>query len=407
MNQIFHLSSSLRSESLETTLSRVRPVAEQLGISRVTDITRLDSVGVPVYASIRPVAQPGSLCVNAGKGVHSMEARVGAYMEAVEFAFAEFNRASLEVRRMPAGEVYEGRVRSDSILDFCPRLGTEIDLDTQLACVEAEDICTGERLTVPAELVFLPFLAALEPSYFGSSSNGLCSGNSVVEATVHGLAELIERDVQSFQSVLDNSVLLDQRWLPPPVEAIRQSLSSAGLNLYIRYAPNSFEIPYFSATVADPANPDPIYINGGYGCHPSKRIALTRAVCEALQSRLSFIHGGRDDLVHRHKQFTDMPSSERGVYARQLLSKVSRNGATVRFEEIPDREEQANDLESALALLLESLRLNGLERVLRVVYTEPDYPVQVVRVLVPRIESFNYTTQRVGTRLRDYVRDMS
>jgi ribosomal protein S12 methylthiotransferase accessory factor len=406
VRQIFHLSSSLRSESLETTLSRVRPVAEKLGISRVTDITRLDLVGVPVYASIRPVAQPGSLCVNAGKGVHSMEARVGAYMEAVEFAFAEFNRASLEVRRVPARQVYEGRVRSDSILDFCPRLGTEIDLDTQLACVDAEDICTGERFAVPAELVFLPFPATLEPAYFGSSSNGLCSGNSVLEATVHGLAELIERDVHSFQSVLDSSMLVDERGLPPPVEAIRQSLSSCGLNLYIRYAPNGFEIPYFNATVADPANPDPIYINGGYGCHPSKRVALTRAVCEALQSRLSFIHGGRDDLVHRHKQFTDMPSSERRAYASRLLSKVSRRGATVQFEEILDREEQATDLESALALLLESLRLNGFERVLRVVYTERDYPVQVARVLVPRIESFNEKTQRVGTRLRDYVRDM-
>lgn len=403
MRQTFHLSSSLRSESLETTLARVRPVAEQLGISRVTDITRLDSVGVPVYASIRPVAQPGSLCVNAGKGIHFMEARVGAYMEAVEFAFAEFNRASLEVRQVPARQVYEG---SDSILDFCPRLGAEIDLDTQIACVEAEDICTGESFAVPAELVFLPFPTTLAPAYFGSSSNGLCSGNSVIEATVHGLAELIERDVHSFQSVLDSSVLLDERGMPPPIETIRQSLSSSGLNLYIRYAPNEFEIPYFNAIVADTANPDPIYINGGYGCHPSKRIAVTRAVCEALQSRLSFIHGGRDDLIHRHTQVTGMPSSERTAYALKLLSKVSRNGATVQFEEIPDREEQAKDLESALALLIDSLRLNGFKRVLCVVYTEREYPVQVARVLVPRIESFNQQTQRVGTRLRDYVRDM-
>ena len=61
--------------------------------TRVTDITRLDWAGVPVYASIRPEAYPGSLCVNAGKGVTPLEAQVGAYMEAIEYAFAEYGRS--------------------------------------------------------------------------------------------------------------------------------------------------------------------------------------------------------------------------------------------------------------------------------------------------------------------------
>jgi len=83
------LSSSLRTTPPEVTLARARAVAPSLGITRVTDITRLDRVGVPVYASIRPTAAPGSLCVNAGKGLHPIEAEVGAYMEAIEFALAE------------------------------------------------------------------------------------------------------------------------------------------------------------------------------------------------------------------------------------------------------------------------------------------------------------------------------
>ena len=83
----YRLSSSLRELPLNETLRRARGMARGLGISRVTDITRLDRVGVPVYVSIRPGAQPGSLCVNAGKGMHPLEAQVGAYMEAIEFAF--------------------------------------------------------------------------------------------------------------------------------------------------------------------------------------------------------------------------------------------------------------------------------------------------------------------------------
>src|SRR5579862_6644062 len=94
--QTLTYSSSLRTVRIEITLSHAIPLAEKLGISRVTDISRLDRVGVPVFASIRPGAQRGSLCVNAGKGLTAAEARVGAAMEAIEFAMAEFGTPGIE-----------------------------------------------------------------------------------------------------------------------------------------------------------------------------------------------------------------------------------------------------------------------------------------------------------------------
>lgn len=408
MSQGFRLSSSLRAERLEVTLARARSLAQDLGISRVTDITQLDCVGVPVFASIRPNAQPGSLCVNAGKGISVEEARVGAYMEAIEYAFAEYNRASLKVSMVPAGDVYEGRTRSEAILDFCPIMNAEIDLESPIACVEAKDICSGETFQVPAELIFLPFPSQLRGErYFGSNSNGLASGNSILEATVHGLAELIERDICSFQAIKDDSELLSNRSLPSAIKNIKSSLASVGMNLYVRHLVNVFEIPYFMAVVAEKESHDPIYISVGYGCHPWKDIAVTRAVCEALQSRLSFIHGGRDDLLNRHKRFARLSRKARMAYAENLLTKVSRNGSSLQFSGIPDRSGSATNLESALAVLTDALARNGFTRVLRVVYTPSDFPLHVVRILVPGLECFTETTARVGFRLRDYVRDQS
>lgn len=408
MSQGFRLSSSLRAERLEVTLARARLLAKDLGISRVTDITRLDCVGVPVFASIRPAAQPGSLCVNAGKGINVAEARVGAYMEAIEYAFAEYNRASLKVSMVPAGDVYDGRTRPDAILDFCPTMNAEIDLDDPIACVAAKDICSGETFAVPAELVFLPFPSELGGRrYFGSNSNGLASGNSVLEATVHGLAELIERDVCSFQAITDDSELVSNRSLPSAIRDIQSNLVSAGINLYVRHLENIFEIPYFMAVVAEQDSKDPIYISVGYGCHPWKEIALTRAVCEAFQSRLSFIHGGRDDLVNRHKRFSRLSRKARMAYAENLMTKVSRNGSSIQFRDLPDRSRFATDLESALAVLADALARNGFTRVLRVVYTPSELPLHVVRVLVPGLECFTEATARVGFRLRNYVRDQS
>lgn len=404
----FRFSSSFRAERLEITLARARSLAKDLGVSRVTDITRLDCVGVPVFASIRPNAQPGSLCVNAGKGITVEEARVGAYMEAIEYAFAEYNRASLKVSFVPARQVYEGGTRPESILEFCPRMNTKIDLQGRIACVEAKDISTGEAFLVPAELIFLPFPSHFRGKrYFGSNSNGLASGNSILEATVHGLAELIERDICSFQAIRDDSQLMSNRSLPSAIKDIQSSLTSVGMNLYVRHLENIFDIPYFMAVVAEKESNDPIYISVGYGSHPWKQIALTRAVCEALQSRLSFIHGGRDDLVHRHKRFARLSTKTRMSYAKNLLTKVSRNGSLIRFNDIPDHSGSTINLESALIVLTDALKHNGFTRVLRVIYTPAKSQLHVVRILVPGLECFTETTARVGFRLRNYVRDQS
>jgi ribosomal protein S12 methylthiotransferase accessory factor len=387
------------------TLDRARSLARDLGISRVTDITRLDCAGVPVFASIRPNAQPGSLCVNAGKGMTVAEARVGAYMEAIEYAFAEYNRSSLKVVQAPAREVYEGRSRQNAILDFCPVMKAEIDLEEWLPCVEARDISSGRKYLVPAELVFLPYPLQLGGSrYFGSNSNGLCSGNSILEATVHGIAEVIERDICSFQAINDSSELVPNRSLPSPIRKIESSLSAVGLKLYVRYTENMFGIPYFMAVVAESETINPIYVSVGYGCHPLKEIALTRAVCEALQSRLSYIHGGRDDLVERYNRFKQSSSTEKARYADKLLAQVSRNGSSIRFTSVPDHARVATDLTSALDVLIDMLARNGFKHVLRVVYTPPGLPLRVLRILVPRLECFTEASARVGVRLRDYVK---
>jgi len=358
-----------------------------------------------VFASIRPDAQPGSLCVNAGKGLTVDEARVGAYMEAIEYAFAEYNRASLPVSIATARDVYEGAIRPQAILDFCPKMGTEIKLDGPIACVEAKDICSSEAFLVPAELVFLPFPSELGRRYFGANSNGLCSGNSVLEATVHGLAEVIERDICSFQAIRDETLLVSNRSLPSQFRDIESNLSSMGMNLYVRHMENIFDIPYFMAVVAESESRDPIYVSVGYGCHPCKEIALTRAVCEALQSRLSFIHGGRDDLTNRYQRFARWSSKARTAYAKKLLTQVSRNGSCLHFGRIRDRSDVGFDLQSAFETLLNALEGNGFKRLLRVIYTPRKSPLQVVRIIVPGLESFTETTARIGLRLRNYVRD--
>lgn len=380
-------------------------MAARVGISRVTDITRLDRVGVPVCASIRPGARAGSLCVNAGKGLVPLEAKVGVYMEAIEFACAELGNSHVRPLQATARDILDGRTRPEAILDFCPVVGASIELNAPLMCVEAEELVSSGHCLIPSELVFHPYDPALGSSYFGSSTNGLSSGNSVLEASVHALSEVIERDVRSFHSIKDTSAIVKLGSLPISLARVLRDVSAANLIIFVRYLDNVFQLPCFATTVADEGSTDPIYVSGGYACHPSKEIAVTRSICEALQSRLSFIHGAREDLVDHYARFAGMDSRKRADYARDLVAQVSTAHSSLEFAEIPDCEGALDSIESSLDILVSSLRSAGMRKICRVTFTTPQDPLQVIRMVVPGLEFFTAAAPRFGLRLSEYVRE--
>ena len=205
MPNLYRLSSSLRELPVDETLRRARALAPTLGITRVTNTTYLDKIGIPVYSSIRPTAKPGSLCVNAGKGLREAEAEAGAYMEAIEFALAEYDPAFHTLFPASVDDIMASISPDLNIFDLCPRYGCQVRASDRIACVEGLELLSGKSVAVPAELVFVPFRENPGPHLFGASTNGLSSGNSLLEATVHGLAEVIERDVQSFNYIADTS----------------------------------------------------------------------------------------------------------------------------------------------------------------------------------------------------------
>lgn len=397
------LSSSLRSSPPEETLARARRVAPKLGITRVTDVTRLDRVGLPVFMSIRPDAAPGSLCVNAGKGLRPIEAEVGAYMEAIEFAMAEPARANVKTVRATARDVLDGRKRPEAILDLAPKLGRAIRLDAPMACVEVREITTKRRALVPAEHVFLPYRPrANYTSLFGTSSNGLASGNTAREAIVHALCELVERDVTAFQAVRDTSALVDLDGVDGLAGELVELIRAAGLRLYVRTAKNDFDLPFFHAAIHDPDSFSPNLLNGGYGCHLHRSIAFVRAVCEAAQSRLSFIHGGRDDLVDHHDRYARWSHRQRRDHVDGVVARYAR-GPVVRFADVDDHA-SITDVARAERFVLGRLRACGMREAYAVALTRPDDELQVVRVIVPRMEVFSGAIPRVGPRLRDHAR---
>jgi ribosomal protein S12 methylthiotransferase accessory factor len=376
-----------------------------LGLVRCSDITRLDRVGVPVFTAIRPSAAAGALDVHSGKSSIPLEAKVGALMEAIEHAWAEPQRARLPSYMLPAREVASRWGGSpELLLDFCPRLGVSIDPEEPLEVTDGVELTTGEVLPVPVELVVLPYTPGVgRRSIFGSTSNGLASGNSVTEAVVHGLLELIERDISSFLTLRDATALVEAVALPPICQQMSEAATRAGLELWIRAAPNDFGLPFFRAIVAEQQEMDPVLICAGHGCHWSHEVAVHRAITEALQSRLTFIHGGRDDLEERHGLFRNLGAGERRSYARSLLEKA-KDASSIFPVGTHWTQPKPTSLTEAIATLIERVRTAGGARVVAVTLTPADHPLAVVRVVAQGLEHFSPNLPRAGRRAATWVK---
>ena len=385
----------MRSLAPETTLLYAKQWAVTAGITEVTDITDLDVLGVPVYASVRPQARGDTFTF--GKGLYRVDAEVGAYMEALEFFFAEPGIGSVSTHWGSAREVAGQGRADDAILDFVPLLQREVDLDGPLLLASARDLEQDDECAIPAELIFYP-ASDVGQSLFGSSTNGLASGNSVLEACIQALLELIERDIWSFEFVRCASRLVEESSLPREVRDIIDRAERNGLQFKVRSVPNDYGMPFFAAFVFDTKNPSRKTFNGGWACDLERDRALVRAVTEAAQSRVAFIHGGRKVPTSRAASFS-LDAQREAKLVKQHMLGVSDPRQQTLFSDTPDLAVEGS-LEQKLNAVIGRLRRVLQEPIYRVVFTPPESPLQVVRLVVPLLENLKESQVRVGRRLK-------
>lgn len=278
------------------TIERVRPHARALGITRLADITGLDTIGIPVATAYRPNAR--SLSVSQGKGTTPDAARASALMEAVEFAHAERPRLALRLDRVAD---VTGRYVDPRHLPH--RDGAVVGDDRPLLWAAGISLFDGGDVVVPFDAVHLDQTTVAAGDYLPITSNGLASGNDRAEAVVHALCELIERDATRLWELAAPERQLATRIDPSTVRdadcrALLDRCDAAGLEVALSDLASDLEVPVVLAQItarrADPFRP--IAAAAGIGCHLHPAAALRRALTEAAQTRLIDIAGARDDL---------------------------------------------------------------------------------------------------------------
>jgi ribosomal protein S12 methylthiotransferase accessory factor len=209
--------------------------------------------------------------------------------------------------------------------------------DITFEWVAATDLWTGAATWVPKQICDLDFSIGdrLAPRVFLASSNGLASGNTVVEALIHGLCEVIERDCMWWYRAnrFDPDRLIRHETITSALaRRLIQRFERAGMKTFILDMSAPTGLPCFEATLEHPDAPTRY---GGAGCHPSRVTALLRALTEAAQSRLTMIAASRDDIYRRSygapsPDRRPLPTEARRSFRSSPSLRVASMGATLR-----------------------------------------------------------------------------
>jgi len=369
--------------SPERTIERMRRLAPVMGVTRIANVTDLDIIGIPVVMACRPNSR--SIAVAQGKGLTLAAAKASGLMEAMEGYHAERITRPLKLGS------YEELRYTHNIADISllpqPKNGI-YHPNLPLLWIEGHDILQDEPVWVPYEMVHLNHTLPSLPGAgcFAASSNGLASGNHLLEAISHGLCEVVERDATALWNLRGEASLHNTRLdlgsvADPDCQAVLEKYRRAGVDVAVWETTSDVGIPAFVGLIkekaANPLRPLPSTL--GYGCHPARTIALLRALTEAAQGRLTYISGSRDDLG-------------RDAYMDALSLNIAQgdpvpaeiSGSMRDFREIPSFE--GATFNEDVAWELTRLRSAGIARVIVVDLTKPELGVPVVRVVIPGLE---------------------
>lgn len=388
---------SLRTVRPEQTEARVRRVQARLPLTRLSDLTPLDPIRLPVYSVVTPLAR--DLTVHMGKGADAASARASALMEAVERVSAETAPPGSTLRASFAGLAHDRRRPAVDPAALDLPADTAYAPDRAFTWIEGFDLMAGAPVLLPADLALNP---PAEGILRNVDSNGLASGNTLLEAVVHGLCEVIERDVVGqwefvslFAAAADPrppALEIDLATLPETARPWAERLLAHGLDLAVHDVTGELGVPTFRAMVSDYAYPSPsgpVALHfPGYGTAPHAGLAVLRAVTEAVQSRLGAILGARD-------AFNVDRFGARAATRMERL-RLMQPGRRAAFGGAPSFE--SPDLLADLEWLLGRLAAAGVGQVIVTDLTRPDLGIPVVRVRVPGLTSFYGNRRRIGWR---------
>ena len=291
-----------------------------------------------------------------GRGLSPEAARASYLMEMAErySAYASVDRSGIRgyARDYPLthGSFAQVSAKAEALDPNSLRL--EVPYDGQaLWWMEAEVLDKAGRrpILIPAQLVFL-FCNLDEPALFSAlGSTGLASGNTMEEARLAGLCEVLERDAEAVRP-FDLSRAFRMTSDDPQVVNLLEDYKACGIHVWFLDVTAEFGVPVYKSVVLGSRGD----VNKGMGCGLSGRRALLSAMTET---------------PYPFPGPAGSPAPE-GLPVRRL-------------EDLPDL--STGSPEGDLMVLEETIVAHGLP-VISVDLTRKDLGIPATRMIVPGLE---------------------
>jgi ribosomal protein S12 methylthiotransferase accessory factor len=339
-----------------------------------------------------------------GKGASDAQARASALCEALERYSGVFqgHEPQRHARRAALGDAaihpnacmgfsdhqYDERGAWNARGEMMHAVPLPFDEDAVISWTPVWSLTRGETRYLPTAFCFYDYPVFPEAAYCIACSNGNAAGNTLEEAILQGLFELVERDSVAlwwYSRARRPRVAIDS-FDEPYVHEVEAYLARCGRDLEILDVTADLRIPVFAA-VSRRRDRLPEQIVLGFGAHLDPRIALLRAVTELNQMLAPVLW--RDRLAGE-APFADGEPSVREWLATATLADHPH---LVPDPGSPPRRAAdfarcwSNDLREDIRFCQRSVEGAGME-LLVLDQTRPDIGLPVVKVIVPGLRHF-------------------
>lgn len=271
--------------------------ALKIGITSLNEVGTIINSPLPIYSARRVESKNhylyGGALNSLGKGSSDLQSKISCLMEGIEYSCME-NIPNDLVRAS-----FNFLSQSHLVLrpDFIFRSTENISpaLDEMLMWTKGYSPKLNAEVFIPAELVYFPFLAEdySTQHYFNPSTNGIASGATFLEATIHALYEVIERAFLGHKELkLGYSTPFDANSFLSKSPAFGETEQKFQLRFFILESFLLPDIPVVECVAS---------YNGktvmGHGCSFNFQTAVERAYAEALQSLSVYGTGDREELM--------------------------------------------------------------------------------------------------------------
>ncbi|HDD45368.1 MAG TPA: tetratricopeptide repeat protein [Candidatus Desulfofervidus auxilii] len=274
-------------ETIKKALNRLYQDKKPI-LKEILRIDTLDKIGIPVYTCKLNLEVIKALGFEEtfGKGITPEQAQASALMELVErysgFSFLKKNFLIDSFIKIKEKAIPIENLLLPLPFLFRQNIFVEKLRNVSLCWIEAYNLIKNKKFLFP-----LPWFYRI----YGTT--GWAAGNSLEEAILQAICEIVERHCVS--------IVMEERLEVPTIkiDSINSSLiqellkkiSDAGIELFIKDFSLGLGIPTIAVIAHDPSPPTPtLKVYAAAGTHLNSNFALIRALIEFTQHRAQIIY---------------------------------------------------------------------------------------------------------------------